>query len=115
MLQYTCPHCQNVFSAPEAALASAFLCPHCQQTVQVPATTTASRWFVSRVKKKSGPYTWRQLLSLAQRGDIARDDLLLKEGTQQWVRAETMPLLFANAPAPPTPMTETSAVVVKEK
>ena len=71
MPQYTCPHCQKVFSASTTEAPLQVLCPHCQQTVEVPATT-ASRWFLARAKKKHGPFTWRQLLTLAQRGDIAR-------------------------------------------
>lgn len=71
------------------------LCPHCKQQVEVPGNT-ASRWFVARNKKRHGPYTWRQLLTLAQRGELKPHDLLLKEGDKQWERADKFPLAFSS-------------------
>lgn len=64
--------------------------------------TQGSRWFYARNKKKYGPYAWQQLLTMAQRGEVRPDDMLLREGTKQWVRADTVPGLFAGA-APSRP------------
>jgi len=36
------------------------------------------------------------------RGDLIGEDLLAKEGEKQWVRADTLPLLFAQASPPRT-------------
>src|SRR5262245_4132843 len=99
MPQYTCPRCQKHFSAPASETPSRVMCPHCKNAIAVPATG-ASRWYVSPGKKRHGPFTWRQLLTLAQRGDLIGDDLLIKEGEQQWVRAATLPPLFVQAPQP---------------
>jgi len=94
MPQYTCPHCSQPFTATSATSATQVLCPHCKQAVEVPATS-ASRWFYARGKKKYGPYTWQQLSTLAKRGDLQPDDMLLQEGTKQWVRADSLPALAA--------------------
>src|SRR5437016_468850 len=106
MPAYTCPHCKVPFSVPATSAAARGVCPHCRQTVALPKTS-ASRWFYARSKKKHGPYTWQQLLTLAQRGELLADDMLLQEGAKQWVRAGTLPALFADvAPAAkqtPTP------------
>lgn len=93
---YACPHCRKSFTAPPSASAAQVLCPHCRQEVAVPATP-ASRWFLARNKKKYGPYNWQQLLTLAKRGDVAPDDMLLQEGMKQWQRAGAVPKLFATA------------------
>ncbi len=91
---YACPHCRKSFTATPSAAAAQVLCPHCGHAVEVPATP-ASRWFLARNKKKLGPYTWQQLLTLAKRGDVGRDDMLLQEGTKQWLPADTVGALFA--------------------
>jgi uncharacterized protein YkwD len=107
MPAYTCPQCQKPFRMPEPASAAQVVCPHCRQTVTLPKTS-ASRWFFARAKKKYGPYTWQQLLTLAQRGELQPTDMLLQEGTQQWMRADAFAVLFAEvatavtASAPPT-------------
>jgi uncharacterized protein YkwD len=96
MPAYTCPHCQKPFTVPASTPAAQVLCPHCRQPATLP-NPSAARWFYARAKKKYGPYTWQQLLTLAQRGDLHGDDMLLQEGTKQWVRAGTLSALFADA------------------
>lgn len=98
MPAYNCPHCHQPFTAAAGESSTRVLCPHCQQSVEV-LGTNASRWFLARNKKKHGPFTWKQLLTLAERGDVKPDDLLLQEGSKQWVRAEAVPNLFPAAPA----------------
>ncbi len=88
---YACPNCRKSFTVPSEAQVR---CPHCQQPVEA---TSASRWFLAREKKKLGPYTWRQLLALAKRGDVGPGDMLLREGSKQWQRADSVPKLFAVA------------------
>ena len=102
MPAYTCPQCQKPFDMPASTSAAQVACPHCRQTVALPKTS-ASRWFFTPAKNKYGPYTWQQLLSLAQCGDLHPTDMLLQEGAKQWVRADTLPALFAKgtASAPP--------------
>src|SRR5436190_639320 len=92
MPAYTCPYCRNPFTAAAAQV----VCPHCGRDVEVP-TTRASRWFYARGKKKYGPYNWQQLLSLAQQGELQPDDLLLQEGTKQWLPIASVPALYAHA------------------
>ncbi len=104
MAPITCPHCQKEFAAAVDAAAKRVRCPHCQQPVEAPAP----RWYYARNKKKHGPYTWQQLLSLAEGGEVGPGDMLLREGARQWVRADTLPALrtvFASMPvaSKPTP------------
>ncbi|HZZ82626.1 MAG TPA: CAP domain-containing protein [Gemmataceae bacterium] len=102
---YACPHCRKSFTAPAGPTAAQVLCPHCRQPVEVPATA-ATRWFLARNKKKVGPYTFQQLQTLARRGEVGPDDLLLQEGNRKWQRAATVRQLFvekkqlAENPAP---------------
>src|SRR4029077_3753422 len=63
----------------------------------------ASRWFLARDKNKYGPYTWQQLAALAKRGDVRTGDMVLQEGTRQWVRADTLPGLLTKAHVSPSP------------
>lgn len=94
MSQFTCPHCRKALAAE--ASAARVVCPHCRQAIAAPATP-AARWFYARNKKKYGPYTWQQLRTLAQRGEVRPDDMLLQEGAKKWLRAEALPELFAGA------------------
>jgi uncharacterized protein YkwD len=100
MSVFICPHCHKRFTVTQSTAAGHVLCPHCRQTVALPKPTP-SRWYYARAKKKHGPYTWPQLLILAQRGDLRSDDMLLQEGTKQWVPAGTLPTLFADAGTSP--------------
>ena len=93
MPEYACPNCGKEFTTPSSAQVR---CPHCRQALEAPATP-ASRWFLARNKKKLGPYTRRQLLALAKRGDVGPGDMLLREGSKQWQRADSVPDLFAIA------------------
>lgn len=97
MAAFSCPHCEKPFSVPATMPDAQVRCPHCREPVTLPKTP-ASRWFYARAKKKYGPYTWQQLQTLAQRGDLAAADMLLQEGTKQWVRADTLPRLFPEKP-----------------
>ncbi|MSU78778.1 MAG: DUF4339 domain-containing protein [Gemmataceae bacterium] len=93
MPAFSCPHCQNPFSLPSESASAQVLCPHCRKPVSVP-TTQASRWYLARDKKKHGPYSWKQFMELATRGDLCPDDLVLREGEKQWRRADSVPNLF---------------------
>jgi uncharacterized protein YkwD len=64
------------------------VCPHCQG---------ATRWYYARDKKKCGPYTWPQLVTLVNQGMLRADDMVLQEGAKKWVRADSLPNLFAKA------------------
>ncbi len=108
MPAYTCPHCQKVFTAPDRASAGEALCPHCTKAVGIPATT-ATRWFYARKQKKYGPYTWQQLLTLVQRGDVRPDDMVLREGTTNWVRVDSVADLIGKVPLAKKPSAAVSA------
>jgi uncharacterized protein YkwD len=100
MPAFTCPHCQKAFRLPTASAAQV-RCPHCRQVVTLPVPS-ASLWYYARAKKKHGPFTWQQLLTLAKRGELHSDDMLLQEGSKQWVRADSLPSLFAEKAAVPS-------------
>jgi uncharacterized protein YkwD len=113
-----------LFSVAAERPASAVRCPHCRNVVTLATAptntaattataTAASRWYYARAnKKKYGPCSWQQLLGLAQRGDLVPEDMLMQEGTRQWVSAGSMRALFGQdkiehslnegAPAPAT-------------
>jgi uncharacterized protein YkwD len=74
--------------------------PKNHQSMNQPKTP-ASRWYVARDNKKFGPYTWQQLRTLAERGELLPSDMLLQEGTKKWVGAgaSEFALLFTRIPS----------------
>jgi uncharacterized protein YkwD len=103
-----CPSCHNSISAP--AEAAALQCPHCQAEVKLPRSVRRPRWYRAWQKKKQGPYSWQELLTMAQEGTLLPDDMLLQEGAQQWVRAGTLKALFPRrAPVAATSSEKSSA------
>jgi uncharacterized protein YkwD len=78
---------------PAEAAPALVVCPHCRTPVK--SASPKTRWYYLRDKKKFGPYSWKQLLALAEQGKIRHEDLLLQEGTKKWVRAGTLRALFA--------------------
>jgi uncharacterized protein YkwD len=93
MAEFTCPSCRKRYAV--TATSSHTPCPHCAHVAASP-----SRWFLARNKKKYGPYTWQQLVTLVRRGEVKPDDMLLQEGAKKWVRAETLPALFHEPTTP---------------
>lgn len=57
----------------------------------------SAQWYCSRNKQKAGPFSTPQLQQLAQSGKLQREDMLLEEGTSQWVAARTIPGLFPSS------------------
>lgn len=47
-----------------------------------------AKWFIARGNKKFGPAPWEQIQKLAAAGKLLRTDMLLKEGSARWVRAD---------------------------
>jgi hypothetical protein len=43
-----------------------------------------SRWYWVHEGRQGGPVTWDELQSLAKRGSLKADDLVLREGSSQW-------------------------------
>lgn len=61
-------------------------------------------WYVSRGGEVFGPYTWDRVLEHAHAGLITPDDLVMRPGSDAWVRANEVPALFpVEAPAAPVP------------
>ena len=73
-----------------------------------------STWFYTRDrKKKIGPVTDSELRTLAQSGQLLPTDMVLCEGTAQWVVASNVKGLFPSpppaSPAPPPPVPKPAA------
>jgi RsiW-degrading membrane proteinase PrsW (M82 family) len=63
--------------------------------------TSAAEWFVVGPDRKPfGPYTIEKLREYVAAGRILRETLVHRRGTSEWVRASSVPGLFA-VPAPP--------------
>lgn len=59
-----------------------------------------NRWFVTRDgKKRYGPFSDAQLRQLASAGKLLPSDMLLLEGSSQWVAASSIDWLFSQNPA----------------
>ena len=66
---------------------------------------TGTMWFWRHDDQQGGPVTWDGLMALARAGKLRSSDPVLRQGTDQWVRAdqarvEGPPGLPAAAPAP---------------
>lgn len=78
-----------------------------------------NQWYLARGKVKKGPYSLAELQALASKGDLGTLDMLLQEGTQQWVAAGAVSGLFpvsaepafANPVAVPAPPAAPAAVL----
>lgn len=85
-------------------------------TEQESAAKQAQQWFVRRGDKEHGPFTSKQLRSMAASGKITVDDLLRKGDSPKWIKAGSVKGLFAAVPqeakpatSPPIPVAESNA------
>lgn len=73
-------------------------------------------WYYARGEVERGPFTSPQIKALAQAGKIRRDDLVWKEGMENWTAAQELRELFpadsfAGEKPATGPLTETSSGV----
>ncbi|MDO8950731.1 MAG: DUF4339 domain-containing protein [Actinomycetota bacterium] len=68
-------------------------------------------WYVSRGGKVLGPYTWEGVLEYARVGMIAVEDMVMRPGSEEWVRADAVPAFFAGD-APTAPASAPTAAVL---
>lgn len=60
------------------------------------------KWYVAKNKQRVGPFGFSQLRALAVRGGLLPSDMVWQEGAPRWVRASSLPGLFApSGPAAP--------------
>jgi hypothetical protein len=57
-------------------------------------------WFLARSNKRLGPFSTDQLKKLVIANELRPTDMILAEGTRQWVAAGTVPDLFVPTPPP---------------
>ncbi|MRJ02121.1 MAG: SPFH domain-containing protein [Epsilonproteobacteria bacterium] len=66
-----------------------------------PPIPDREEFYIARDKTPVGPLTKEQLLELVQNGELGRDDLVWREGMEEWKRAEeVLPDLFKKVPPP---------------
>src|ERR1043165_6959960 len=107
MPKFTCPSCAKSFALPAVPPSAGRVeCPHCHTKVALPESVFSKvRWYCVHQKKKYGPYSWQQLLSLVESGRLRPDDLLLQEGAKQCVHARSLQSLFGAASSDRTTQT----------
>ncbi len=72
-----------------------------QQQLPAGAAPAAPSWYLSRGDKRYGPLGNRELMLLAERGELKPDDLLWRQGFSSWKQArEIGDLLGPDAPSP---------------
>lgn len=59
----------------------------------------ADQWYYARGREKVGPFTAAQLKQLARSGQLARSDMVWKEGTAKWMQAAQVRGLFDSTPS----------------
>jgi hypothetical protein len=60
-------------------------------------------WYYARAGARTGPLSFDALKAAAAAGQFAPADLVWQEGTADWVKARTVPGLFAGPPPAPEP------------
>jgi len=60
----------------------------------------AIEWFYSRGSKRFGPVSATELKQLADRGELSPDELVWREGMDQWIPARRVKGLFEHDPGP---------------
>ena len=89
----------------------------------MPESATTGAWFIARSGESMGPYTWLQLRSAAQDGELTARDWVWCRGMGQWVRAEEQAGLHelvlparpsAMPPPPPPPSNDLEITAVAE-
>src|SRR5947208_534605 len=68
------------------------------------APTMLPQWFLGRNQQRYGPYALDHLKAMASSGHVIPSDWLLKEGTQQWVPASSVDVVFPSTGATPPPI-----------
>jgi tetratricopeptide (TPR) repeat protein len=104
-----CSRCGSV--VPGGAADGTGLCPNCRGTGGPPGTTVAEPgWFYASNRQKHCPVARTELARLAAAGRLKPTDMVLREGTTQWVQAQSVdgvfpdhaPRAVAPPPLPPT-------------
>jgi uncharacterized RDD family membrane protein YckC len=62
-----------------------------------------ARWYSYEAGRQLGPVDWSALKARAENGLLRRDDFVWREGTPDWVSAESVDGLFHRAPPAPPP------------
>lgn len=128
-IQFSCPNCNAAIEVSDKAAGSKGKCHSCKQTIRVPKLATSvdlpvvqtkpppapvstqselghppsQQWHVSKAGEQFGPFTFSHLKNLAESGQLARKDLLWKEGLEEWVEASSVKGLFPPIVPPPVP------------
>jgi hypothetical protein len=66
------------------------------------AAAGTSRWYWNKNGKTAGPITWGELQQLAQKGRLRANDLVLRDGRQNWQPASTARDVEELVATPPT-------------
>jgi hypothetical protein len=61
----------------------------------------SQEWYVNRLGEPQGPVSWDQLVQMAATGELKPDDLIWREGTNDWVPASSVTGLGLQPPPPP--------------
>lgn len=114
MPQIACPKCKTPLQVAASPSDTIVACPRCQTRMRVPASappppappisvsvppavTASSDWYYVQDRKKFGPLSFASLQELALTGRLAKSDMVLQNGTDKWVPAETVANLFPPA------------------
>lgn len=73
------------------------------ETLAPPPPPPSMFWYVWDGTKSTGPFDLAALQQMAQQGAIAPSSLVAPVGSQQWIKASTVPGLFDAPPPPPPP------------
>lgn len=104
-INFRCPRCQKVLSAPDDKAGVQTRCSGCQQPLQVPQPPPVSApWYFRRQDQQHGPVSLADLKRLVSSGQLQPTDLLWQQGMAQWVPARSLKGLFPEAAAVPSPL-----------
>ena len=92
----SCPNCRIPIQG------QAGFCPDCGCLVN------GTAWFVAKNRQKIGPISFGQLQEMAATSQLQPSDMIVQDGTKQWLKASSIADLFPAEAAPGVPLVSTA-------
>lgn len=107
-----CLTCRREFLI-DNALPGEALCPNCQSPLVSPHSAAETPcWYYAKDRRKHGPVTRAQLQQLLITGDLHPADLIVLDGSRQWLAAAEVPGLVPASASEPKTVRQTMAIPV---
>ena len=129
MINFSCPACGVKLIVKDDAAGKSARCSNCGETVAIPGghapavgtpfpaalppqqVPTGDQWFCMVDQKRYGPISSDDLQAWISQGRVTSDDLVWREGMDQWRAAGTVPKLQLGAEPAESPLDELTSAL----